>query len=85
MGTYNYTAKVDGANTNTPSGITVKVLDGPRETPVKSVSVLPASIKVAPPGSATLVAIVSPSNTTFSPDKDCTRGQIVTFLYRCMK
>ena len=64
MGTYNYTVKVDGADTKIPSGITVKVLDGPRETPVKSVPVLPASIKVAPPGSATLVAIVSPNNAT---------------------
>ena len=25
------------------------------------------------------------SSTTFSPDTDCTRAQIVTFLYRCMK
>ncbi|MCF2660845.1 S-layer homology domain-containing protein [Pseudoflavonifractor phocaeensis] len=25
------------------------------------------------------------SATTFSPDSDCTRAQIVTFLYRCMK
>ena len=25
------------------------------------------------------------SDTTFSPDADCTRAQIVTFLYRCMK
>ncbi|MGN0527094.1 MAG: S-layer homology domain-containing protein [Acutalibacteraceae bacterium] len=24
------------------------------------------------------------SATTFSPDLDCTRGQTVTFLYRCM-
>ena len=24
------------------------------------------------------------SATTFSPDADCTRGQIVTFLYRCL-
>ena len=23
------------------------------------------------------------TDTTFSPDKTCTRGQIVTFLYRC--
>ena len=23
--------------------------------------------------------------TTFSPDANCTRAQIVTFLYRCMK
>ncbi|MBQ7681915.1 MAG: S-layer homology domain-containing protein, partial [Oscillibacter sp.] len=23
------------------------------------------------------------TETTFSPDKTCTRGQIVTFLYRC--
>lgn len=55
---------MDGADTKIPSGITVKVLDGPRETPVKSVSVLPASIKVVPPGSASLVAIVSPNNAT---------------------
>lgn len=25
------------------------------------------------------------SVTTFSPDADCTRAQIVTFIYRCMK
>ena len=25
------------------------------------------------------------SETTFSPDNDCTRAQIVTFLYRAMK
>ena len=25
------------------------------------------------------------SKTTFSPDADCTRGQIVTFLYRCFQ
>ena len=24
------------------------------------------------------------SSTTFSPDADCTRAQIVTFLYRCL-
>ena len=24
------------------------------------------------------------SDTTFSPDDDCTRAQIVTFLYRCL-
>ena len=25
------------------------------------------------------------TNTTFSPDADCTRAQIVTFLWRCKK
>ena len=25
------------------------------------------------------------SASTFSPDDDCTRAQIVTFLYRCME
>ena len=25
------------------------------------------------------------SNTTFSPDADCTRAEIVTFLWRCKK
>ena len=63
-GTYTYKVKVKGADTKTPSSITINVLDGSRVIPSESLEVRPGSLDLAPGGSAALTAVLTPTNTT---------------------
>lgn len=63
-GTYKYKVKVKGADTKTPSSITINVLDGPREIPVESLQVCPDSLDLTPGDSVSLTAVLTPTNAT---------------------